>query len=351
MAYEWKVDPQDLFEERAPQMVSMGLPSQDVIAVRAAVTEMWPDRPGGWVYEWSQLAARYAESGQHRPAVLAYGYAKFPSLADDAKRTAHQRQLEQYLLAAAGYRVAFERQTLDIPCQGAITPVPVHLLIPPAWTADAPVLLASGGVDTWKMDIHGICEDLALRTGLRVVAFDIPGTGESTTPMTADGGADIVRALIGKARHLGNGHVIHLGISMGGHFSARSGLVGDADAAINIGGPVATAFAPGRGFAHGMSGIIGNALGFDQEPTEAELGNAFTPFSLQPLLDDDKNAPMLVVNGADDVHVPREDTLVFNGRRDTEVHLLPGTGHCAMSKWPEVATLIVEWIGRRQERE
>ncbi|GAA3846120.1 hypothetical protein GCM10022403_092370 [Streptomyces coacervatus] len=32
---------------------------------------------------------------------------------------------------------------------------------------------------------------------------------------------------------------------------------------------------------------------------------------------------MLVINGADDVHVPRHDTLVFDGRRDTELRLQP----------------------------
>lgn len=33
---------------------------------------------------------------------------------------------------------------------------------------------------------------------------------------------------------------------------------------------------------------------------------------------------MLVINGADDVHVPQHDTLVFEGRRDTVVELIPG---------------------------
>ena len=44
---------------------------------------------------------------------------------------------------------------------------------------------------------------------------------------------------------------------------------------------------------------------------------------------------MLVINGADDPLVPQHDTLVFEGRPRTEVHLLPDTGHCAVSKLPE----------------
>lgn len=53
---------------------------------------------------------------------------------------------------------------------------------------------------------------------------------------------------------------------------------------------------------------------------------------------------MLVINGADDVHVPQHGTLVFDGRRDTTVQLLPGTGHCAISKLAEVLPVIAGWI-------
>jgi hypothetical protein len=102
MSYEWPVDVDNLFSERYPQMIKVGVPAQDVDAVRAAITEMWPDAPGGWVYEWSALAARYAAAGAHQLAALAYGYAKFPTLADTAKRVAFAHQLEQYLLAARG---------------------------------------------------------------------------------------------------------------------------------------------------------------------------------------------------------------------------------------------------------
>ena len=41
---------------------------------------------------------------------------------------------------------------------------------------------------------------------------------------------------------------------------------------------------------------------------------------------------MLVINGANDLLVPQEDTFVVEGRAKTEVHMLPDTGHCAVSK-------------------
>jgi esterase FrsA len=200
------------------------------------------------------------------------------------------------------------------------------------------------------MDMHGIFVLGAATAGVRVVAFDIAGTGESAVPMTADGGAELVRGLIAEARTLGNGVVVHLGISMGGHYSARSGLAGEADAAIVFGGPVEDAFSRDPSMVQfGMDGIVGNALGFDRRPSPEELAATLGTFSLRPLLDQDTNAPMLVVNGADDVHVPQHDTLVFQGRRDTDVHLIPDTGHCATSKLPEAVGLMFSWLRRTLE--
>jgi esterase FrsA len=257
MSFQWPVDAEDLFGERYPQMVNTGLPAPDVDAVRAAITQMWTDAPGGWVYEWSALAARYASEGSHQLAALAYGWAKFPTLADDSKRGALQNQLEQYLLAAPDFGVDFQRRVLDVPYRGASTPVPVHIFAAPDLPAHAPVLLASGGVDSWKMDMHNMFVLAAATAGVRVVAFDIAGTGESVVPMTPDGGAEIVRGLVAEARTLGNGIVIHLGISMGGHYSARSGLAGEVDAAMVLGGPVEDAFNKDISTVQfGMDGII-----------------------------------------------------------------------------------------------
>ena len=63
-------------------------------------------------------------------------------------------------------------------------------------------------------------------------------------------------------------------------------------------------------------------------------------------IDTQRNAPMLVINGADDVHVPQHDTLVFQGRRDTVVELIPGTGHCATSQLPQAMATIADWLER-----
>jgi len=50
------------------------------------------------VYEFSSLAADYAAKDRPLLAALAYGCAKFPCLADNARGTALAKQIESYLV-------------------------------------------------------------------------------------------------------------------------------------------------------------------------------------------------------------------------------------------------------------
>jgi esterase FrsA len=56
---------------------------------------------------------------------------------------------------------------------------------------------------------------------------------------------------------------------------------------------------------------------------------------------------MLVINGADDVHMPQDDTVVFEGRRNTTVKLVDGTGHCAVTKLDEVVPVLLDWLAEQ----
>jgi esterase FrsA len=249
-------------------------------------------------------------------------------------------------VSAQGGPVAFERHVIEAEHLGERVPVAVHQFSPPnTLTEEAPVLIASGGVDTWKEDLHPVWVAYATWTQMTVLAFDIAGTGESTVPMTPDGGADIVSSLVREARELGNGRVAHVGISMGGHFAARTGLIGEVDAAVVVGGPVKAAFAWRPQTNTNMTGVVGNAFGFQEQPTDEELAARWAAFSLADLLKGHESAPMFVVNGADDPLIPQEDTLLFQGRPGAEVHLIPDSGHCATNKIAEVMPQIFAWLG------
>ena len=98
-----------------------------------------------------------------------------------------------------------------------------------------------------------------------------------------------------------------------------------------------------------MPDIIGNDMGFDRRPSEAEFVEGLKKFSRGALLDRASNAPMLVINGADDYFIPQADTRIFEGRPNTEVHLMEGTGHCAFSKLPEVMATVFRWLPQQLE--
>ena len=160
------------------------------------------------------------------------------------------------------------------------------------------------------------------------------------------GADEVIAGIVSYARSIGDGRVAHFGMSFGGNFSAMSGLTGLVDAAVDLGGPLVESLTAEHGatLPYGMRDIVGNAMHFDHAPTLDELIGGLQRLSRSKLFAAETNSPMLVINGADDYFVAQSNTLIFEGRRDTEVHLLDGTGHCAMSKLPEVIPMINGWL-------
>jgi esterase FrsA len=345
MSYTYAIDPRAMFEDRFKQFVAFGIPRADVEVLQATITDMWADVPGGWPFEWSAFARKYMEAGNPLLASIAYGCAKFPCLANEARRKALQNQLAAYLIAAPAFPVHFERRVMALPFLGDVVNLPVHLFSKSGQYTEKPVLLFSGGVDTYKMDAHTLIVALAQKLDVTVLAFDQPGTAENPVALSIQGD-EMVLGLVNQARKLGNGTVFHFGMSFGANFSAMTGLSGAVDAAVVLGGPIEKCWLRENleTLPYGMPGIIGNDMGFDHELTLDEFTAAVAAFSRSALLDSNDNSPMLVINGAADVFIPKEDTLIFEGRKNTEVHLLPGTGHCASSKLPEVIDLVCDWL-------
>lgn len=343
--YTYDIDPQAMFEDRSHQFAAFGIPVSDIDAVRANATDMWADAPGGWSYEWSALAEKYAADDRHGLAAYAYGCAHFPCLNTTARVRAQSDQLSQYELAAKDFPVVFERRVIEVQYQGAPIEVPVHLFSADGDYAARPVLLAHGGVDTFKMDFHLFCIAFTQGAGMTTLAIDMPGTGETPVPLSADAD-EVIAEVVRYARSLGDGRVAHLGMSFGGNFSAMSGLTGLVDAAVNLGGPIVGSFDADHAakLPYGMRDIVGNALHFDSVPAQSELLDRLAGLSRADLLAKEDNSPMLVINGSEDYFIPQSDTLIFDGRPGTEVHLLEGTGHCAISKLAEVVPMINTWL-------
>jgi esterase FrsA len=351
MGYMYDIDVKAMFQDRFDEFVTLGIPKAEASRMQGAITDMWADAPGGWTYEWSRLAREHAQKGEPFLVSLAYGCAKFPCLATEARRVALSKQVEAYLAASPSFPVKFERRMIKVPYGSATVTVPVHLYSATGEYKTHPLLLFNGGVDTWKMDSHGICIALAQHLPLAVLAFDQPGTGETPVRLSTEGD-DVVLGLVREARAIGTGQVAHFGMSFGANYSAMTGLLGAVDASIVLGGPVDHAFAPEvlEKLPYGMRDIIGNDMGFDRQPSVPEFVGEAEKLARRDLLTRPQNAPMLVINGADDYFVPQADTLLFENRSQCEVHLIPGTGHCAFSKLPEVMSIIMRWLPAQFER-
>ena len=255
-------------------------------------------------------------------------------------------------MAAKDFPVAFERRIVEVPYRGGGVEVPVHLYSADGEYAGRPVLIVSGGVDTWKMDIHPWWVGFTQGAALTTMAFDHPGTGETAIPL--DKHADkVICGLADYTRTLGNGKVVHFGVSFGGNFAAMSGLSGIVDAAVDLGGPVVGVFEAEnvQKLPYGMHDILGNAMHWDHSPTLEELSGGLEQLNRHELLAQQRNSAMLVVNGADDYFIAQSDTLVFQGRPNTEVRLVEDTGHCAMSKAREVVPQIIAWLAAQVAEE
>jgi len=306
-----------------------------VARVRGRVSDMWANAPGGWVYEWG-LEAERVERRDPLLAATLWGAARFPVACDESRRDAHRRQIACYLEAAPHFPVPFERKV--------VAGVPAHLFTPRGGES-RPLVLLSGGADTFKVELHRLALGLA-RAGLRVAAIDMPGTGESPGPLTPDAHLTYLSVLDALAPAQRRGV---LGISFGGHWAAKLALLGHVDAAVDVGGPVgALALNEDfvRGLPNGMPWALAHALGRSDLPDEHALGALIEAFSLrhQGLLHDRLDVPLLVVNGDRDPYVPLADTTVFRHFEHSEVIVLRDAWHCAGDRFIRVAPFLIAWL-------
>lgn len=343
--FTFPLDPHDLFEERARQFVGWGIPRRIVAAVREEVSDMWSEERGGWTPTWLAQADRAVERERWLEAALCCGAAKFPVRATRLRERAYERQIEHFLRAARELRLGFERRELSVPYRDGAATAMAHVYSPPGRPAPAALML-SGGVDTWKIELHRLATILVRATGLAVVAIDMPGTGESEVPLAPDSDQILTGALAATSEELGTSTTGFFGISFGGHWAAKLALHGAVDAAVDLGGPVAASFERDgiEGLPHGMSGIVANAAGFDRVPAVSEVAELLRGFSLRRDLERPGGSPLLVVNGAADPYVPTSDVTDFDPRPEATVWLIRDGEHCASDRIRRVMPAIIGWI-------
>src|SRR5262249_12244297 len=152
------------------------------------------------------------------------------------------------------------------------------------------VIVLSGGVDTFKVELHRLAVVLCRLVGARVAAIDMPGTGETEGPLHPSSNRVYEQVLdaVAAGENVKRGV---FGISFGGHWAATLALTGRVDAAIDLGGPVGSVPLDGeyvQRLPNGMTGIVANAMGLDALPSREDTERLIADFSLrrQGLLDE-----------------------------------------------------------------
>jgi esterase FrsA len=342
--FAFPINPHDLFDERRIQFARWGIPRSTIARVERRITDNWHEGAGGWTYEWSREAAAAQADKRWLLAAMLYGAARFPVVCTPARHEALRNQVQCFMRASANFPVHFERIEICHEDGGTVR-FPAHVY-QPRQRGEYPVVCLTGGVDTGKMELHRLALAFALYGRFTVVALDMPGTGETDTPLqpTSD---RLYRTVL--SRFEGRHKKAIVGVSFGGHWAAKLALRNEVDAAIDWGGPVGAEDRDASVVAHlpnGMTGIVANAARLPDLPDIAGMERFLDMFSLrrQTLFDGVDCAPLLVVNGDCDPYIPSQDVRVFNAYPSARVWLLRGLGHCAAEASMRVVPGMLTWL-------
>lgn len=318
--------------------------------------------PEAWAAAWSEPGSRWegiakeeeAKGNTDRAkdayfkAAAYYGAGRHPFPSSPGKEQAYRKTIENYLAASRYFDPPLER--LAIPFDGK--EVVGYLRLPER--KPAPLVIHWGGIDNWKEERHSFVESI-LKEGWGCFIMDSPGTGES--PVLASDTAHAVYSTaldrLVERPEVDRDKIAVLGASFGGYWSTKMAHV-EAQrlrAAVNWGGGVHQFFQPSwqqksRNASSYLFDLIEARARLFGKRTFEELIEIMPILSLKDQGWLDKPcAPMLLVNGKDDLQVPIEDFYLLLECGDPKaIRLFPG-GH--MGDSPDVFPTILRWLHRQ----
>ncbi len=354
-------------EDRFDGWVQHGADEAELDAALRRVNDPIGAGPGSWVYEISQPAelhearARELEAAgdtgsaveEWRQAAIFYYIARFPFVGNEAKAEAYRKHIDCYLESVEHEQPALE--VVRIPYRGEEI---IGYLRVPESALPPPVVVLTGGVDTWKSDIEAQVKAM-LAEGMAAFTFDMPGTGESAWPLTPDGDevySRVLEYLKTRPDLDGDRMAVHLQ-SFAGYYAVKLALLDpNVKAAVNIGGPIHLSFTVEHAETvhEGMIKTIAHAMGEDLDQSLAEMVAEIAPFSLerQGLLKvPERQAPLLSINGDQDPLVTIDDLYVISESGIVqEEWVYAGDGHCASKNASEHVPRAAAWIKAQLDR-
>jgi esterase FrsA len=116
----------------------------------------------------------------------AYGYyrmARYPTTNSEGKKTAYQKSQDMLLSAARYFEIPIQRVEIPFPGRTGEGDRIIGYIRVADRAGQLPLLIVSGGIDTFKEDIP---TDRVLDRGIATLAIDIPGVGDSPLPGSED---------------------------------------------------------------------------------------------------------------------------------------------------------------------
>lgn len=347
-------------QDRFVGWVKMGADERELDAVLGRINRFNGEGRGSWVYELSKTAAEHEQAAasaegagnaqraasEYKAAAIFYSLARFPFASSAAKEAAYERHIDCYLKAARYFEPPLE--IVRIPFEGK--EIIAYLRTPKA--DRPPVVILSGGVDTWKSDLD-IHVDPMLERGMAVLALDMPGTGESAWPLGPHAEKVYRRAIdyVQSRPDLDGNKIGVYMISFGGYFAVKLALTEpDVKAAVNVGGPLEISFTAGhvKKTPDLMAKAVAHAMRLEIEGSAEEKAAAVEPMALSSqglLKKPERQAAILSINGAEDELVSIKDLYVLskNGIRQEE-WVYKRDGHCAPNHLLEYPPKAAAWL-------
>jgi esterase FrsA len=334
----------------------------DQAAALATIERLSGLGPDPWTEAWGALAQDYAARARaatehverHQLWDQAYQAAflgRYPVPNHPLKANLYDRAREFFLEATALEQPPLE--VVDVPFAGRPGEgdnVRFYLTRPDG--VERPrVVLAWGGIDTWKEESHARLGALLRTRGLAVVLIDIPGTGESPVLASVDAERQYTPVFdhLATRTDLDGSRCGVIGASFGGYWAMKLAYThrDHVAAAVNWGGGVHITFTPEwqkrsrNATSYLMDLMAARARIFGGSTFEDYVERCPQLSLLDQGLLDAPSSPILLVNGRDDQQNSIDDLYLSLDHGDPKAARVFDGGH--MGQGPTVPT-IVDWM-------
>ena len=347
-----QLHPMNLLSLEDSRSVIEGLTGLDAVTWAAAWRERGEEA-------WSEAESAGDRESARQQYERAYGFfflGRFPAPRHPDKAVSARRERDAYLALGRMMDPPIERVTVPFSGREGEGNEVVFLLRRPHGVEKPPVVVMWGGIDSWK-EQNTQASDLLLAEGIATVSMDGPGTGEAPVKGVADAERQYLPVFdwLAARSDLAGAKPGLLGRSFGGYWSTRLAHLYPErfTCAVNWGGGAHFMFQPdwiaqSRYPDTYLMELVETRQHMLGVKTWDEYLEGFHRLSLldQGLLDG-PSAPMLLVNGKEDLQCPVADIDLLVGHgRPKSVRMFPG-GHMGLT--PQTLPTIIDWVVERME--